>query len=550
MLTGVADAFGKAIANPRQIPRKSFAGTVAVNDVLSALRPPIVNPGGGGIRPPVIIPSNLSGTVQLQLFPPTIDVPDASGTKLSVTVNAMVRYFPDPKTAPIAEFLRGNLQIVAPINQISTQVGNVIEFDFKADQVTVSFTPTFTSSTLSDADHAAINLAIQNALKTSFQPSSATLPSGISALQFKTLLSGSQKAAALLLNLTNRSSDPGSVQQIVLNATDDFAFAISPAYINSLLGSSIGQLTHFPSIPVSVGPFSTTYTISLTSPPPALNVINGAIQITINAHAHTGDTGWPSFNFRTVVSFTLNLIPIDAQGRLGAAELALSTVSFDFTDSGLGGDIKDAILGAFKGTITGNIAAAVNNILNSADPNGIQATVRSQTNIDTQLGNLVNSLLTDPTTGDQPDASLKLQFAYTAVDIEPTAIILRGLEAVRAWADPYVEFDQIPSQPKTGPGGVIVGGIGQSGPDYTALNAWIPGGTITQYVWSVSDNNQLYPFGVDPNKFVLLHSGSVNEADDGIYRIGLVRRYRRTRRCASRCRARALRLRAADLRRP
>ena len=514
VLTGFQDAFEKAIPNQRQIPRQGFTGTVAINDVLSALRPPIVNPGGGGIRPPVIVPSNLSGTVQLQLFPPTIDVPDASGTKLSVTVNAMVRYFPDPKTAPIAEFLRGNLQIVAPLSQISTQVGNVIEFDFKADEVTVTFTPTFTSSTLSDDDRAAINLAIQNALKTSFQPSSATLPSGISALQFKTLLSGSQKAAALLLNLTNRSSDPASVQVVALNAGDDFVFAISPAYINSLLSSSIGQLTHFPSVPVSVGPFSTTYTISLTSPPPALNVTNGAIQITINAHAHTGDTGWPSFNFRTVVSFTLNLIPIDAQGRLGAAELALSTVSFDFTDSGIGGEIKDAILGAFKGTITSNIAAAVNNILNSSDPNGIQATVRSQTNIDTQLGNLVNSLLTDPTTGDQPDASIRLQFSYTAVDIEPTGILLRGLETVRAWADPYVEFDQIPSQPSSGSGPGGRGIVTQpSGPDYTALNSWIPGGTITQYVWSVSYNNQLYPFGVDPNKFVLLHSGSVNEAD-------------------------------------
>ena len=65
---------------------------------------------------------------------------------------------------------------VAPINQISTQMGNVIEFDFKADQVSVSFTPTFTSSTLSAEDTAAINLAIQNALRTSFQTSSATLP--------------------------------------------------------------------------------------------------------------------------------------------------------------------------------------------------------------------------------------------------------------------------------------------------------------------------------------------------------------------------------------
>ena len=133
VFTGVEDAFGNAIANQRQIPRRPFTGTVAVNNVLSALRPPIVNPGWVIFPPPVIIPSNLSGHVQLQVFPPTIDVPDASGTNLSVTLNAMVRYFPDPNTAPIAQFLRGNLQIVAPINQISTQVGNVIEFDFKAE---------------------------------------------------------------------------------------------------------------------------------------------------------------------------------------------------------------------------------------------------------------------------------------------------------------------------------------------------------------------------------------------------------------------------------
>lgn len=515
ILTGVADAFGKAIANQRQIPRKSFTGTVSISDPVSALRPPIVNPGGGWFPPPVLIPSNLSGIVQLQMFPPTIDVPDASGQSLSVMLNAMVRYFPDPNTAPIAQFLRGNLQIVAPISQISTQVGNVLEFDFTANQATVSFTPTYTSNALSLADTVAINLAIQNALKTSFQPSSATLPGGVSALQFKTMLSGSQKAAALLLNLTKHSSDPASVQDIVLNATDDFAFAISPAYINSLLSSSISQLTNFPPIPVSEWPFSTTYTITLTSPPPALNFTSGAIQLVINAHAHSGGSIFPSFNFKTVVSFGLNLIPIDAQGRLGAAELVLSKVSLDFTDSGIGGDIKDAILGAFKGSITGNIAAAVNNILNSSDPNGIQATVRSQTNIDTQLGNMVNSLLTDPTTGDQPDASLKLRFSYTAVDIEPTAVILRGLEAVLAWAEPYVEYDQIPSQPASGigPGG-LSGVVTPTGPDYTALNSWIPGGTITQYVWSISYNNQLYPFGVDPNKFVLLHSSTLPvEAD-------------------------------------
>jgi hypothetical protein len=317
--------------------------------------------------------------------------------------------------------------------------------------------------------------------------------------------------------LTSHASDPSTVQQIALNPTDDFVFAISPSYINSLLKSSISQLTVFPPISVSELFLSTTYTITLTSPAPALNFVSGAIQLVINAHAHPDSFGWPAFDFRTVVSFTLKLIPIDAQGRLGAAELALSGVSLDFTDSGIGGAIKDAILGAFKGPITSKIAAAVNNILDSSNPNGIQATVRSQTNIDTQLGNLVNSLLTDPTTGDQPDASLKLQFSYTAVDIEPTAVLLRGFEAVLAWADPYIEYDQIPPQPAGG-GGHGVGGVGgvvtPSGPDYTALNSWIPGGTITQYVWSISYSNQLYPFGVDPDKFVLLHSTTlpVNDA--------------------------------------
>jgi peroxiredoxin len=514
VFTGVETALGSAIADQRLIPRRPFTGTVATNSLSAIYRPPIVNPGE--FAPPRIIPSNLSGQVQMQIFPPTVDVPDSSGTNLSVTLNAMVRYFPDPKTAPIAQFLRGNLQIVAPLSQISTQVGKVLEFDIKANEVSVSFTPTYTSNALSIEDTVAINLAIQNALRTSFQPSSATLPGSVAALQFKTMLSGAQKAGALLLNLTSHSSTPASVQDIVLNAADDFAFAISPSYINSLLSSSIGQFSTFTPIPVSEWPFSATYTVTLTNPPPALNFTSGAIQLIINAHAHSSGSIFPSFNFSTVVSLGLNLIPIDASGRLGAAELVLSKVALDFTDSGLGGDLKDLILGAFKGTITNNVANAVINTLNSPDPNGIQATVRKQSNIDTQLGNLVNSLLTDPTTGDQPDASLKLRFSYTSVDIEPTAVILRGLEAVQAWADPYVEYDQIPSQPASG-GGLGLGGgivVGSSGPDYTALNSWIPGGTITQYVWSISYNNQLYPFGVDPNKFVLLHSSTGLEEND------------------------------------
>ena len=107
------------------------------------------------------------------------------------------------------------------------------------------------------------------------------------------------------------------------------------------------------------------------------------------------------------------------------------------------------------------------------------------------------------------------------MDIEPTAVILHGLEAVLAWADPYVEYDQIPPQPAGGGRGVGGIGVAPTGPDYTALNSWIPGGTITQYVWSMSYNNQLYPFGVDPDKFVLLYSTTTTINDDASFSASL-----------------------------
>lgn len=61
-----------------------------------------------------------------------------------------------------------------------------------------------------------------------------------------------------------------------------------------------------------------------------------------------------------------------------------------------------------------------------------------------------------------------------------------------------------------------MGGLGNDGPDYSALKSWVPGGRIDQYEWSIKYQNKLYPFGVDPNKFVLLHSGPVaTEANNG-----------------------------------
>ena len=84
VLTAVADLFGKAVPNQRQIPRRPFADVVPASEVFSIIHPPIVNAGGGILHPPKFIPSNLAGSVQLQISPPSVDVPDPSGTNCGV----------------------------------------------------------------------------------------------------------------------------------------------------------------------------------------------------------------------------------------------------------------------------------------------------------------------------------------------------------------------------------------------------------------------------------------------------------------------------------
>jgi peroxiredoxin len=92
------------------------------------------------------------------------------------------------------------------------------------------------------------------------------------------------------------------------------------------------------------------------------------------------------------------------------------------------------------------------------------------------------------------------------VDIQPPGIVLHGSLLLFDWPAPHVEFEQIPpntSAVHAGGGGAVL----TQGPDYSALKTWIPGGTISQYEWSVQGQEQAYPFDVDPNRFVLLHSG-------------------------------------------
>src|SRR5947209_4142212 len=81
---GVVDTFGNAIANQSQVGSPNpFPGPSAVTNAAMSRLSPVVNAGELVIFLPPIVPSHIQGVAQIQIFPPTITVPDASGSNVS-----------------------------------------------------------------------------------------------------------------------------------------------------------------------------------------------------------------------------------------------------------------------------------------------------------------------------------------------------------------------------------------------------------------------------------------------------------------------------------
>ncbi len=488
VVVGTIDAFGGAVVNQRRIgisnpfPGASSATSAAA---LTLLNSDVL---AGEFE---IVPSHISGVAQLQLFPPTIAVPDASGTNLTIRMNLIARFFPDKGTAPLAEFIRGDLQITAPINKIASGSVNVLDIDFRADQATINFTPSYSSTPLSFEDLAGINLCIQNGLRTSFLPSSVTLPNTIADIQLKTL----PGALALMLDLTDHPSTAGSVTNVFLASDDDFAFAVGRDYLLNVLRMISDNILSqtFPPVTFTVDltiwgvgtVLHYSYPIKLNSA--SFDLQTGKIVLTINGHAGPEPHGHPpsSFNFTVTVEFSLA-----TSGP--SVELIVGNVSVS-TDSSLAG-----IVDFFTGDVTNSVRSAISTAIANT---GAGNTVSNMFDANTNLGNFLNTQLNPPT--GSLNQTQQLFLVYTSVDIQPAGVVLHGSLLLFDWPDPYVEFEAIP--PNTNIQQTVVSG----GTDYSALKTWIPGGTVGQYQWHRSGQP---PFDVDPNRFVLLSSNQLTNA--------------------------------------
>lgn len=515
------DSFGDATVDHSRLGAVvPLAGASAAASRFPSALDPIVNPDLAGIYDPPVVPSHLQGRAQLQLAPPTIELSDPSGKKLTVKLGVIARYFPDAHTSPLTEFLRGELQLTAAVDQVVSQQLNMIDVNIKADQLSIFFQQAFPSQPLSAEDSAALNLLIRNALRTGFLPSSNPVPGNIDYLQFKAL-TGNPNVLAMMLNMasfdptTGRHEDPGSpgdpasVNNNFAGTGDDFALAMGRDFI---LGSFDPLLSNIrtqplPRIKVHQWPFGDGhYAVTINQVTPDLQDANpGKLVLTIAGSA-VGDKWWtPNFPFTARLAFTLQ-----ANGD------TVDLVPQDISDSDV--DTTSGLVNSLaKGDIVAGIRDARDAALRQKDPNNpnsrdVFGQVNDMLSADKNVGQFLRSLLKPPDQqpGVPPPQDVFFLLWYSLAEIKSSGIVLHGSLSVADWPAAHVEFQQIPAATSGGPHGA--GGLGASvsqGSDYSALNSWIPGGTIQQYEWAYQGQAQPY---IDANRFVLIHSGQVSTA--------------------------------------
>ena len=217
------------------------------------------------------------------------------------------------------------------------------------------------------------------------------------------------------------------ITTIFLESSDDFAIAIDKEYVWSKLDPALEPLRKFsPTVPTR---FCGTYSVSIF-PEVKVEWRPGDILLTINGQAKGGHLG-STYDFTVRQALALTLDP------------STQTVAIEFKGEpsivGLPGPAKaEARARIFK--------------------EGDKALVSVQKTITAALSDVSLNGVLKPFDG-------AARSRYTSVDFQPTGVILRGKIDLKARPPVHVEFSPTP------------GG-------YTALETWIPGGTVHQYLWS------------------------------------------------------------------
>jgi peroxiredoxin len=480
------DRYGEAIADPQRLVEA--AGRVreliaqAGARVGAASPDTIVNAPGGTFDRVELSERAVTGIAHVQLSAPTVELDGRSQTRVIARTQMMVRYFAQPGSRVLPERMRGEIRIAADVDRVASQVGSVFQLNMKTGAPTIVFVPAWGDPFPSAGQAHAINELVHKIVTTAFVPTDAVLPPGRN-MQFKTL-PGVRPAIGVLLNTTDVSSDPASVQQVFLADGADFSYAAGRDFVirrftelvdKALTAEGLRQFSYSFQTVVRVAGVvlarrTTTYDISLGQV--SIDLHDGAIRMTAEGRAETSGV-FPSFSFRAEQDFTLALDDATADlVRQGDVFLHILT-----------GGVEGWLANLFKGRASAALAERLDKALAKT-----RSAVRGMLSADSNVGAAVASLMSPtggkglPQTKDPgPDLT------YTGFQIRGAGLVFHGTLDVAPWPAVHVDFDLTPWTAGTGIH------------EYSALKSWIPGGTVREYVWRL--HGRPMPLSVDPNTF-------------------------------------------------
>ncbi|OBE94506.1 hypothetical protein A5776_23225 [Mycolicibacterium elephantis] len=387
-------------------------------------------------------PDVVRGRAKLQISSITMGVPDGSSTEVVIRAAVRARYYPDPGTTELPPSVHGEVRATFDVSQIPHGTGRRLLIRPSAQDAKIDFVAA-PGSGLAPQAVSRIAAEVRKFIREGVSLLPVDLPHDFAFADFKGIGSGANQVIALPYQFSGAPSPPSGLQSLTQSflGSSGFGFAVSKEHVNTLIDvEAIRQaVRNRPPLTITIstifgGSVSVKYRLRFTSGP-TLTFKTGAIEIAGRVAAET-DTGWAPNGF---VSFKQRVV------------LVLDTSSQIISLERAGEPEVDESWFIPHSRATSVVRAELDDALAQNRP-----AIR-------RVFDDARSALTRGLRAFDTAASA----SYTAVDITPEVVLVRG---------------EIRSQNRRPP--VVTVEETHGGAAFTALNSWIPAGTIERFIWT------------------------------------------------------------------
>lgn len=383
----------------------------------------------------------IRGIVEAQVSSVTLSIPQGSTSEITTRARVRAHYRPRPDTTPLPSPIHGELHATFDVRVLNTPAGRRLDIRPSADDDKIRFVGA-PGSGLDAVEASRLSSEARKLLRTELALPPVDLPDDLPFDAFTGVGSGSQRAIALPLQLSDAPAPPGAIQHMTRSAVgpSGFALGISDDFVRRLIDIEAireaikRQRINIRFTTIFGGGFTITYRLRF-SEGPSLTFKNGHFEISGRIEVETGTPGFPD----GFVSFSQDLV------------LFVDAGSQVVTLAAAGEPDVDESWFIPHGRAVRTVKTEVRNAIENN-----QSTVRDV------FANARQTFQSGLRTFDHTANP-----RFVAIDIIPDGIVARGDIASAPRPVPVVDVRET-----------------SDGTHFTAFHSWVPGGRIDRLVWS------------------------------------------------------------------